>query len=112
MVRTTNCNSFRKFRRFISVYPDYAIDLLQKSAGFTGAEFVARQLITIVYGNLIATKSLKYNGAPGRIRTCDLRLRKPALYPAELRARSWEGRPFLALNGSAIQQIYLKSALI
>ncbi len=25
-------------------------------------------------------------GAPGRIRTCDLRIRSPALYPAELRA--------------------------
>jgi hypothetical protein len=25
--------------------------------------------------------------APGRIRTCDLRLRRPSLYPAELRAR-------------------------
>ena len=28
------------------------------------------------------------NGAPGRIRTCDLRIRSPALYPAELRARN------------------------
>jgi len=27
------------------------------------------------------------NNAPGRIRTCDLRLRKPLLYPAELRAQ-------------------------
>lgn len=27
-------------------------------------------------------------GAPGRIRTCDLRLRRPSLYPAELRART------------------------
>ena len=26
-------------------------------------------------------------GAPGRIRTCDTRLRRPVLYPAELRAR-------------------------
>src|SRR5437868_513724 len=26
-------------------------------------------------------------GAPGRIRTCGLRLRRPSLYPAELRAR-------------------------
>jgi hypothetical protein len=30
---------------------------------------------------------LEFNGAPGRIRTCDLRIRSPALYPAELRAR-------------------------
>ncbi len=29
---------------------------------------------------------MKY-GAPCRIRTCDLRLRRPTLYPAELRAR-------------------------
>jgi hypothetical protein len=27
------------------------------------------------------------NGAPDRIRTCGLRLRRPTLYPAELRAR-------------------------
>ena len=26
-----------------------------------------------------------YNGVPYRIRTCDLRLRRPLLYPAELR---------------------------
>src|SRR5687768_9124725 len=28
----------------------------------------------------------KINGTPGRIRTCGLRLRKPTLYPTELRA--------------------------
>src|SRR6186713_1906753 len=28
------------------------------------------------------------NGAPGRIRTCGLWLRRPTLYPAELRART------------------------
>jgi hypothetical protein len=26
------------------------------------------------------------NGAPGRARTCDIRIRSPTLYPAELRA--------------------------
>ena len=36
--------------------------------------------------------TLKINGAPGRIRTCDLRIRSPALYPAELRARNWRTR--------------------
>ena len=30
----------------------------------------------------------KRGGAPGRARTCDPRLRRPVLYPAELRARS------------------------
>ena len=29
------------------------------------------------------------DGAPDRIRTCDQRLRKPLLYPAELRVRDW-----------------------
>ena len=29
---------------------------------------------------------LLINGAPGRIRTCDLRIRSPLLYPAELQA--------------------------
>ena len=28
------------------------------------------------------------NGAPGRIRTCGLRFRKPPLYPTELRVRT------------------------
>ncbi|SVA80595.1 uncharacterized protein METZ01_LOCUS133449 [marine metagenome] len=39
----------------------------------------------------------RVNGAPGRIRTCDPRLRRPMLYPTELRAhylhsRSYKGR--------------------
>ena len=36
----------------------------------------------------IAARMLRASGAPGRIRTCDPRLRRPLLYPAELRARS------------------------
>ena len=32
-----------------------------------------------------------FTGAPDRIRTCDLRFRRPALYPAELRARPKAG---------------------
>jgi hypothetical protein len=31
--------------------------------------------------------ALECSGAPDRIRTCGLRLRRPTLYPAELRAR-------------------------
>ncbi len=31
----------------------------------------------------------KLNGAPERIRTSDPRLRRPMLYPAELRALNW-----------------------
>ena len=30
------------------------------------------------------------NGTPDRIRTCDLRLRRPLLYPAELRAHNYQ----------------------
>jgi hypothetical protein len=32
-------------------------------------------------------------GTPGRTRTCDPRLRRPLLYPAELRAHVWDPRP-------------------
>ena len=32
---------------------------------------------------------LDSNGTPGRIRTFDLRIRSPALYPAELRVQAW-----------------------
>ena len=31
---------------------------------------------------------LGFSGAPGRIQTCGLRLRRPTLYPTELRART------------------------
>jgi hypothetical protein len=40
--------------------------------------------------NILTSGSLKSVitiGAPGRIRTCDLRLRSPLLYPAELPGR-------------------------
>ena len=30
-------------------------------------------------------------GAPGRTRTCNIRLRRPVLYPVELRAQRWSG---------------------
>jgi hypothetical protein len=37
--------------------------------------------------------SWKVFGTPDRTRTCDLRLRRPLLYPAELRAQNkWSGR--------------------
>ena len=34
------------------------------------------------------SKSLDFSGTPGRIRTCDLRIRSPLLYPAELQAQT------------------------
>ena len=39
----------------------------------------------------IVWKIIVVDGAPDRIRTCDLWLRRPTLYPAELRARGREG---------------------
>ena len=38
---------------------------------------------------LIAFPRSNLTGTPGRIRTCGLRIRSPALYPAELRAHGW-----------------------
>ena len=46
-------------------------------------------------------------GAPDRIRTCDLWLRRPTLYPAELRARGREGyapAPRASMTSEAEQQ--------
>ena len=43
------------------------------------------------------------NGAPDRSRTCDLWLRKPTLYPAELRAR---GRAFYRAPRTSVQPRY------
>ena len=38
------------------------------------------------------------NGTPYRARTCDLRLRRPLLYPTELRARYADVAPFCGAN--------------
>lgn len=42
---------------------------------------------TVLETAALPTKLSAYNGAPGRIRTCDPRLRRPLLYPAELRVQ-------------------------
>lgn len=47
-----------------------------------------------------------FTGAPGRIRTCDLEIRRLLLYPAELRAPNFStdlstGHP-ASLNGTAV----------
>jgi hypothetical protein len=54
------------------------------SAGASSRQFLRRPE-KIVSG--LSADSRKA-GAPGRIRTCDLWLRRPTLYPAELRAQS------------------------
>ena len=43
---------------------------------------------------------LRRNGVPGMIRTCDLRFRKPLLYPAELRGRARQFKHFLIIASS------------
>ena len=48
------------------------------------------------------------SGTPGRIRTCDLLLRRQALYPAELRARNSRWRLHSLGLGPARQPIPLK----
>jgi hypothetical protein len=40
----------------------------------------------------VSRPAIRANGAPGRTRTCDPRLRRPMLYPAELRAPSSHSR--------------------
>ncbi len=39
-----------------------------------------------IFGHPTLRSLAKAGGAPGRIRTCDLRIRNPLLYPTELRA--------------------------
>ena len=53
---------------------------------------------------------LLINGAPGRIRTCDLRIRSPLLYPAELQALFclYMGllKPFNLVTGEKFKLLY------
>lgn len=43
------------------------------------------RLVVVVDHERVPLQRDESNGAPGTIRTCDLRLRKPTLYPTELR---------------------------
>ena len=58
---------------------------------------LSNQLVYVVGSNPAANRHREVldkfakNGAPGGIRTHDPRLRRPILYPAELRAQSWGG---------------------
>jgi hypothetical protein len=49
---------------------------------------------------------IDFVGAPGKIRTCGLRIRSPLLYPAELQARGFHYNGFFAffsiLSGESI----------
>jgi hypothetical protein len=47
--------------------------------------------VTVVCVNRFTTATIKYFGTPERIRTSDLRIRSPLLYPTELQAQSLVG---------------------
>ena len=40
------------------------------------------------------------NGTPGRIRTCDLLLRRQPLYPSELQAHCMHSQEYISWKGS------------
>ena len=58
---------------------------------------------------LLAFAVLYRNGAPGQIRTGDLRLRRPTLYPAELRARNRKCNSFEHPCVSSDPHIHMRS---
>ncbi len=45
-------------------------------------------MTTFIFGTIYGKKYMVFHGAPGGIRTPDLRIRSPTLYPAELRAQA------------------------
>ncbi len=55
---------------------------------------------------------MKIKSVPGRIRTCDLRFRKPPLYPAELRGRVVEIYKRNSLTNQAFQNVLEKFQFI
>lgn len=60
-------------------------------------------------GQELRNKQKREDGTPYRIRTCDLRLRRPVLYPTELRAH-WELRRIIRC-APAESTIYRAEAL-
>ena len=55
---------------------------------FENLDTITPGLHTATYSSRLPRSRIRRkNGAPGRSRTCDLRIRSPLLYPAELRAR-------------------------
>jgi hypothetical protein len=66
-----------------------------------GPAAAGRRVYTNSPRTLVNIPGRNKSGAPGRTRTCDHRLRRPVLYPAELRAR--DGR-ILTARGPAPQR--------
>jgi hypothetical protein len=78
--------------------------LLVRLAGFPStrsgqAYFATREFVTE------GCKVLEKNGAPGGIRTPDLRIRSPLLYPAELQAQKCHVLKFLSRQGGKFIQL-------
>ena len=55
---------------------------------------------------LAVVTSSKAASTPSRIRTCDLRIRSPLLYPAELWARVLFFEGFLSISGFLVWGVY------
>src|ERR1041384_2077274 len=62
--------------------------LCQLSYGPEQTAYVTRATSNVFPASTATLSNATTSGAPGRIRTCDLWLRRPTLYPAELRARN------------------------
>ena len=74
----------------------------------TSDQLIKSQLLCqLSYWPMIKYSQTK-KSAPGRIRTCDLRVRSPALYPAELRARIFG---FLPMIGPFVNHNCIKKTL-
>ena len=56
-------------------------------------EWAANRCVKAPPGLVNSGGAITYLSAPGRIRTCDLMLRRHALYPTELRARDFPRGP-------------------
>ncbi len=71
-----------------SAYLDQAAQAEAKALGVSVclSKLEARRLPEIIRC-LLVPRGLRSCGAPGRTRTCDRRIRRPLLYPAELRGR-------------------------
>ena len=66
---------------------------------------VGRQAAGVTFPEISRTRGIVWNaGTPDRTRTCYPRLRRPVLYPDELRARSWILEPKIVSVGVRTSQ--------
>ncbi len=76
-------------KRTGSYLPDLFVNAVNNHIAICSWEVVRMEGLAELGGRAIQVHRVGefFIGAPGRIRTSDLRIRSPALYPAELRAR-------------------------